>query len=129
LALANRTDKELIVIYIDILDMGEINREYGREVGDRVLNEVGETLRGRFRQEDIIGRIGNDNYVVLALIEPAVTEVSLLDRIPRMIEISPGSDPSPPDAHLSMGFTRHNPAEELTLKELIDLAGQNLKAL
>jgi diguanylate cyclase (GGDEF)-like protein len=129
LALANRTDKELIVIYIDILDMGEINREYGRDVGDRVLHEVGETLRAKFRQDDIIGRIGNDNYVVLALIDPAVTEDLLIARIPRMIEISPGSDQGPPDAHLSMGLTRHNPAEELTLKELIDLAGQNLKAL
>jgi len=129
LALANRTDKELVVIYIDILDMGEINREYGREVGDRVLHEVGESLRGRFRQDDIIGRIGNDNYVVLALIEPAVTENLLMGKIPRMIEISPVSDPGPPNAHLSMGLARHNPAEELTLKELIDLAEQNLKAL
>ena len=127
LALANRTDKELIAIYIDIIDMGKINRKYGRDVGDRVLHEVGETLRSRFRQADIIGRLDNDNYVVLALIEPAVTENLLMGRIPSVIEISPGTDPSPPNAHLSIGLARHNPAEALTLKELIDQAEKNLQ--
>lgn len=127
LTLANRTDNELIVVYIDILHMGEIYREYGRGVGNRVLREVGETLCGTFRPADIIGRFGNDSFVVLALIEPDVSADSLISGIPRVIDISPGTDPSPPNAHISMGLARHNPAEELTLKELIDQAEQNLQ--
>lgn len=127
LALANRTDNELIVIYIDILHMGEIYREYGRGVGNRVLHEVGETLCSTFRQADLIGRFGNDSFVVLALIEPDMSADSLLSRIPTVIDISPGTDPSPPNAHISMGHVRHNPAQEITLKELIDQAEQKLQ--
>ncbi len=51
-----------------ILDMDhfkDINDTFGHAVGDRVLQAFGELLQSQFRDEDVVGRIGGDEFVVL----------------------------------------------------------------
>ena len=42
----------------------EVNDHYGHAVGDIVLSTLGQTLRNYFRENDIIGRIGGDEFVI-----------------------------------------------------------------
>ena len=51
-----------------ILDMDcfkQINDGYGHAVGDIVLQKFGQLLRDIFREDDIVGRIGGDEFVVV----------------------------------------------------------------
>ena len=51
-----------------ILDMDhfkEINDTYGHAVGDKVLQTFGGLLQSQFRDLDVVGRIGGDEFVVL----------------------------------------------------------------
>lgn len=51
-----------------ILDMDcfkQINDVYGHAVGDIVLQKFGSLLRNTFRENDIVGRIGGDEFVVV----------------------------------------------------------------
>lgn len=51
-----------------IMDMDhfkEINDNYGHITGDKVLKTFGELLQKQFREEDVVGRIGGDEFVVL----------------------------------------------------------------
>lgn len=50
---------------IDIDKFKEVNDTYGHAVGDAVLTAFGKTLRKQFRENDIVGRIGGDEFVVL----------------------------------------------------------------
>ena len=41
------------------------NDEFGHDIGDRVLKTAADALRGHFRKEDIICRIGGDEFCIL----------------------------------------------------------------
>lgn len=52
------------LLLVDVDHMQEVNDNYGREIGDRVLQAVYETLREYFRGEDGIGRLSEDTFGV-----------------------------------------------------------------
>ena len=52
-------------VIMDVDFFKEVNDRYGHITGDRVLNEFGQQLQNHFREGDIIGRIGGDEFVVL----------------------------------------------------------------
>ncbi len=51
----------------DLDDFKNINDKYGHQTGDKVLKLFSEILRGYFHPDDIIGRIGGDEFMVLVL--------------------------------------------------------------
>ena len=53
-----------ILLHIDLDDLKTINDTYGHGEGDRALQAVAETLRQHFRESDVIGRIGGDEFLV-----------------------------------------------------------------
>ena len=50
---------------IDIDNFKTINDTCGHAAGDRILCAMAETLRSNFRESDVIGRIGGDEFIVL----------------------------------------------------------------
>ena len=52
------------LLLVDVDHMQEVNNNYGRETGDRVLQAVYGTLREYFRGEDGIGRLAEDTFGV-----------------------------------------------------------------
>ena len=50
---------------IDIDDFKHVNDTYGHLQGDHVLTTIITNMKNLFREEDIIGRIGGDEFVVL----------------------------------------------------------------
>lgn len=54
-------------------------------MGDLVLREVGDMLRSRFRENDIIGRIGGDEFVILMKNVPSEELAS--DRAERLVHM------------------------------------------
>ncbi|HKT14099.1 MAG TPA: diguanylate cyclase [Allosphingosinicella sp.] len=52
--------------YLDLDGFKGINDNFSHEVGDELLKSVGERLRSVCRPEDVIARIGGDEFVVLS---------------------------------------------------------------
>lgn len=50
------------LLLVDVDCMKEINENFGRETGDRVLQRVFVTLQENFRCGDAIGRLGEDSF-------------------------------------------------------------------
>ncbi|MEG1831163.1 MAG: diguanylate cyclase [Raoultibacter sp.] len=48
---------------MDVNDFKFINDEYGHNTGDRVLAQVGLALKTIFRQTDLVGRTGGDEFI------------------------------------------------------------------
>ena len=65
LAAARRNQSGGAFLFIDLDRFKPINDLYGHEVGDRVLKEVADRLRQCVRQEDLIGRMGGDEFVIV----------------------------------------------------------------
>ena len=55
----------LAVLFLDLDRFKSVNDLSGQAVGDRLLKEVAERLRGCVRLDDTIARIGGDEFVIL----------------------------------------------------------------
>jgi diguanylate cyclase (GGDEF)-like protein len=71
------------VMMMDVDGMKLYNDRYGHGVGDEMLVRVADLLKTVFRQEDIVARIGGDEFAVLL---PGCREAQLLDIVVRMRE-------------------------------------------
>lgn len=53
------------MLIIDLDNFKAVNDQYGHLFGDTVLSHVGTTIRGLFRESDILARIGGDEFMVI----------------------------------------------------------------
>ena len=53
-----------IFLLVDMDRLKQVNDELGHKEGDKAIKEMATILKGYFRQKDIIGRIGGDEFVV-----------------------------------------------------------------
>jgi diguanylate cyclase (GGDEF)-like protein/PAS domain S-box-containing protein len=70
------------VIVVDLDGLKEVNDEHGHAEGDRMLRRMAAALRGSFRKEDVVARIGGDEFAVLL---PGVGSEGLRDAIRRLL--------------------------------------------
>lgn len=61
-----RSGGSLAVMFIDLDDFKEINDNYGHPVGDAVLWTLGKRLGKALRAGDHVGRLGGDEFLVIA---------------------------------------------------------------
>jgi diguanylate cyclase (GGDEF)-like protein len=65
IAMARRYKAPACVIYFDLDGFKGINDRYGHAAGDAALIAVAEGLLAAVREEDVVGRIGGDEFAVL----------------------------------------------------------------
>ena len=53
------------LFFLDVDNFKAINNQIGHSRGDEVLSAVSKGLRENFREEDILGRVGGDEFVIL----------------------------------------------------------------
>jgi diguanylate cyclase (GGDEF)-like protein len=78
---ARRHARTLSVALIDVDRFKRVNDAYGHLVGDHVLMALGRLLTARFRLEDLRGRWGGEEFVIVFPNEPAATAASVLSRV------------------------------------------------
>lgn len=52
-------------LILDVDDFKSVNDNYGHAVGDKVLKNLSDLFKNHFRQTDIVGRIGGDEFIIL----------------------------------------------------------------
>jgi diguanylate cyclase (GGDEF)-like protein len=62
---ASRTHRPVAVLMLDIDDFKRINDVHGHGVGDEVLRELAETLRTCVRPNDVVCRLGGEEFGVI----------------------------------------------------------------
>lgn len=76
LKVADRMKREMFLLFIDFDGLKSINDTFGHNEGSQALIDTGNILRETFRESDILGRVGGDEFVVLA-IEPAESDIAV----------------------------------------------------
>ena len=77
------------VIMGDMNGLKLINDAFGHEMGDGALIRVAELMKKAFRKEDIVSRIGGDEFVVLLPHTPEQTALNIVKRIKEQCKLNP----------------------------------------
>lgn len=56
--------REGVLFMLDLDFFKQVNDQCGHQTGDRVIQELAEILKQTFRKDDILGRVGGDEFVV-----------------------------------------------------------------
>jgi diguanylate cyclase (GGDEF)-like protein/PAS domain S-box-containing protein len=126
LRVARRRGRRLGVIYVDVDGLRAVNDRFGHARGDEALRAVADVLRACVRESDVVGRVGGDEFVVLAESDPDVT-AELVARVRRRIERADQTSGRPFRLSLSVGSVDWEPGEQVTLQELIERAGERMR--
>jgi diguanylate cyclase (GGDEF)-like protein len=75
--IAQRYNKPLTLVYIDLDNFKQVNDKFGHKVGDRLLLALANSLRTNTRSSDTVARLGGDEFVIL-MPETTASEAKLL---------------------------------------------------
>lgn len=78
---AQEVGHPLAVIFLDLDDFKSVNDTLGHAAGDDVLRAIAERLRTAVRAEDVVGRIGGDEFVAICADADAEGAASIAARI------------------------------------------------
>ena len=63
--IAKREQKQIALVFIDLDKFKNVNDTYGHNIGDKLLKEVAQRIKGVIRENDIAARNGGDEFVVV----------------------------------------------------------------
>lgn len=117
---ARRNRAALVIAFIDVDGLKQINDEQGHLAGDAVLQAVGEALRRGLRSYDVIMRFGGDEFVC-GLPGATVDEVRR-----RMTDVNDALRQSHATASISVGLAELRPDD--SLRDVVKRADTDLYA-
>ncbi len=88
-AFATRHVAALSIVLLDVDNFKAINDQYGHLAGDAVIREVAARLAHAIRTEDVVGRYGGEEFVVVARDVPLVQAAQLAERLRKTIDGAP----------------------------------------
>jgi diguanylate cyclase (GGDEF)-like protein/PAS domain S-box-containing protein len=118
--IAEREQRRLALLFVDLDGLKAINDRLGHERGDRAIVEAGEVLRSTCRATDLVARLGGDEFVVLArnVDDDAAIEVLTrrLERAVLEVNRAPGRDY---ELAFSLGVATFDPSAPLPIETLM----------
>ena len=118
LKLARRSGRGLLLFFIDLDGLKQVNDSFGHSEGDRALKHTAEALEQTFRDSDVIARLGGDEFAVLAIEASDFSETTIRTRLGECLK-SVSCYESRYAISLSVGAARFDPHSRTSLRELM----------
>lgn len=110
------------LLFFDLDNFKRINYLYGRAEGDHALKTFADVLRIAFRESDVIGRLGNDEFVAL-LTGASVVELSAIKaRLEEILAERNATANRSFAIHFSIGQVEFDPRLNPTAQDVLALA-------
>lgn len=123
LKIGRRTGRGIVLFFLDIDGMKEINDSFGHGEGDLTLKRVAKALKMTFRDSDVIARLGGDEFAVLAIEASDNSETAIRARLAEDLKaVSSGETRFA--INLSLGAVRINVCSNASVGEWMVRADQ-----
>lgn len=76
------------IIIADMDGLKDVNDHLGHQAGDNLIRRAAEVLKAGFRQEDVIARIGGDEFAVIMPVTEKPTAEEAMERVQTLISLN-----------------------------------------
>ncbi len=123
---AQRDGTPLTLLLLDIDHFKQFNTRYGYSVGDRVLCAVADAIAASLRSEDLLGRYGGEEFLMLLPNTVGDDARQIAERVRRAIATIESDGFGAPHITASIGSAFASPSD-IALEHLIDRADLALR--
>lgn len=130
LARFKRDNSKLSALMLDIDHFKQVNDVHGHAVGDKVLTKMVSVATNVLRQEDLIGRLGGEEFAIVLVDSDAASAAKVADRIRQAIkQVKFPSEAGPFNVSVSIGVAEpfYNESSMNDALERADAALYNAK--
>lgn len=114
--------RDALIVFADLDSLKIINDQFSHEDGDFAIRNAAKILHDSFRSSDIIGRIGGDEFSVLAMVENATSE-EVIDivraRVAAATEAFNNTHDKPYVVHMSVGMYAFKCGHDVELSKIL----------
>jgi diguanylate cyclase (GGDEF)-like protein len=121
-----RSGRTLVVVEVDLDGLKVINDTWGHQAGDQAIAATAALLRCTFRESDIVGRVGGDEFLAIAVDADAAAVHRVQKRLIQALAAHNRRQTSPFILSFSIGSSVLIPPAGPTLAELINRADVEL---
>jgi diguanylate cyclase (GGDEF)-like protein len=123
LKIGHRTGRGILLFFMDIDGMKQINDSFGHGEGDLTLKRTAKALKMTFRDSDVIARLGGDEFAVLAIEASDNSEAAIRARLSGDLK-SVSAGETRYAINLSLGAVRINICSNASIGEWMVRADQ-----
>lgn len=121
--MARRAQQPFAVLYIDLDNLKTINDKLGHDAGSAALVDMAKLLNENFRETDVIGRVGGDEFLVAGQFDARTIEIAVV-RLQALADERTPKDATIRTLSFSSGFALLRPDPRDNLKDLVTRADE-----
>jgi diguanylate cyclase (GGDEF)-like protein len=125
LARASRYERPFVLAYVDVRGLKAVNDTEGHLMGDELIQAVAGLMKESARADDVVGRIGGDEFALLLDEQTAESAAPVIRRIQARVEERRAAMEIRVPWELTIGIAAF-PSDGTTLEELLGTADRRL---
>lgn len=119
---AAREKKSMLAVFVDLDGLKAINDQLGHAEGDQALKDMAGLMRSTFRDSDVVGRIGGDEFVALVTEGSPFRSDGVIQRLQTSLVTFNAESDRPYHLSASIGVARYDPDSPIAIDSLVNRA-------
>ncbi len=124
--IANRIGRKMMLLFVDLDGMKQINDTLGHLEGDRALMDAGSILKFTIRESDLIARMGGDEFVSFIMVNREDISEIITARLKENIDALNTRRERPYKLLLSVGIAYYDSKKPRSIEELLSEADKDM---
>jgi diguanylate cyclase (GGDEF)-like protein len=120
--MARRTHAKCLLVFFDLDGLKHVNDTQGHPAGDSLIIDAAKVLTSVFRESDIIGRVGGDEFAVLSLLEKSDSAAAVGKRLQKQLDEFNQQAGRVFHLSISFGIEELSGAADVSLEDLLSRA-------
>ncbi|MGN0368634.1 MAG: diguanylate cyclase [Wujia sp.] len=119
-------NKPAMLLFADMDNLKQVNDRFGHKHGDKAIKSIARILEQSFSEEDVIGRIGGDEFVAFCFLDSEELPAKLCDNIQALSHALNESSKDPYYVDISLGVSTFICSTTLNIEDVMHKADEAL---